>query len=304
MRAEKLKGHLDLLLLSVLSRGPGHGYEVITRLRQRSGGAFELPEGTVYPALHRLEEAGLLSSGWQMVSGRRRRIYRLTPAGETALADQAEQWREFSGSVARVIGQSMATALRAPLAGMAELVAHLRDAVAEGVAAGMTEPAAQAQAIERIGPVQAIAGRTAMLTRPSLALVRRLALTTALVGGAGLVAIGGAGVVTGVLDRVKGDEFMTAPWPAGTYTQADCARWLAGDPGAHSCVTAMLADHGGDFLLQATACGVLGLAGLAAFLVLRPRWRDRATATALPAGTAEALGALRRGGVCRAGVRY
>jgi PadR family transcriptional regulator, regulatory protein PadR len=104
MRSERLKGHLDLLLLSVLSRGPGHGYEVITRLRDRSGGTFELPEGTVYPALHRLEEGGLLASAWDVVSGRRRRIYRLTTAGEAALAAESTQWREFSGSVARVLG--------------------------------------------------------------------------------------------------------------------------------------------------------------------------------------------------------
>jgi PadR family transcriptional regulator PadR len=104
MRSERLKGHLDLLLMSVLSRGPGHGYQVITRLRDRSGGAFELPEGTVYPALHRLEEAGQLASAWDVVAGRRRRIYRLTAAGEAALAEQSQQWREFSGSVARVLG--------------------------------------------------------------------------------------------------------------------------------------------------------------------------------------------------------
>jgi len=113
MKAEKLKGHLDLLLLSVLSRGPGHGYEVITRLKVRSDGAFELPEGTVYPALHRLESAGLLASTWHMVAGRRRRIYQLTLAGEAALAEQAEQWREFSGSMTRVLGASAARALRA-----------------------------------------------------------------------------------------------------------------------------------------------------------------------------------------------
>jgi PadR family transcriptional regulator PadR len=114
MRSEKLKGHLDLLLLSVLSRGPGHGYEVITRLRDRSGGAFELPEGTVYPALHRLEESGLLASAWAVVSGRRRRIYRLTPAGEAALADESAQWREFSGSVTQVLGTPAAVLLRRP----------------------------------------------------------------------------------------------------------------------------------------------------------------------------------------------
>ena len=115
MRSEKLKGHLDLLLLSVLSRGPGHGYEVITRLRDRSDGAFELPEGTVYPALHRLEEAGLLASIWDVVSGRRRRIYRLTIAGEAALAAEANQWQEFSRSMTRVLGASVTGLLR-PLA--------------------------------------------------------------------------------------------------------------------------------------------------------------------------------------------
>ncbi|HCU91798.1 MAG TPA: PadR family transcriptional regulator [Actinobacteria bacterium] len=117
MKAEKLKGHLDLLLLSVLSGGPGHGYEVITRLRDRSDGAFQLPEGTVYPALHRLESAGLLASTWEVVAGRRRRIYHLTLAGERAMAEQARQWREFSGSMARVLGAPAASARGAVLPG-------------------------------------------------------------------------------------------------------------------------------------------------------------------------------------------
>jgi PadR family transcriptional regulator len=122
MRAEKLKGHLDLLLLSVLSRGPGHGYQVITRLRERSDGAFELPEGTVYPALHRLEEAGLLSSDWQIVAGRRRRVYRLTARGVAALAEQAEQWRAFSGSMAKVLEAPPGPAwLTVPLRGAGRL---------------------------------------------------------------------------------------------------------------------------------------------------------------------------------------
>lgn len=104
MRSEKLKGNLDLLLLSVLSAGPGHGYSIITRLRDRSAGAFDLPEGTVYPALHRLEQAGLLDSTWEVVAGRRRRIYRITAVGQQSLADEARQWRTFSGSVALVLG--------------------------------------------------------------------------------------------------------------------------------------------------------------------------------------------------------
>jgi PadR family transcriptional regulator len=104
MMAEKLKGNLDMLLLAVLAAGPGHGYSIITRLRERSDGAFDLPEGTVYPALHRLESAGLLDSTWQVVAGRRRRLYRLTAAGQESLAAEARQWRSFSGSVARVLG--------------------------------------------------------------------------------------------------------------------------------------------------------------------------------------------------------
>jgi PadR family transcriptional regulator, regulatory protein PadR len=104
MMAEKLKGNLDMLLLAVLAAGPGHGYSIITRLRERSDGAFDLPEGTVYPALHRLESAGLLESTWEVVAGRRRRLYRLTAAGQESLASEARQWRSFSGSVGRVLG--------------------------------------------------------------------------------------------------------------------------------------------------------------------------------------------------------
>jgi PadR family transcriptional regulator, regulatory protein PadR len=104
MMSEKLKGNLDLLLLSVLAAGPGHGYSIITRLRERSAGAFDLPEGTVYPALHRLEQAGLLDSSWAVVTGRRRRVYRLTAVGQQALAEETTQWRSFSGSVSMVLG--------------------------------------------------------------------------------------------------------------------------------------------------------------------------------------------------------
>jgi MYXO-CTERM domain-containing protein len=178
---------------------------------------------------------------------------------------------------------------------LAEVEAHLRDAVAEGVAAGLPEATAQAQALQRIGPVHAVTGRPAAISRPSRALLRRIVLTCALVGGAGLAAIGGAGLLGRLLQALKGNLFMTSPFPPGTYTQADCARWLAGNPGSRSCVTAMLADHAFDYLLQAAACGLLGLLGLGAYLLLRRRWSDRATMTALPVGTAEFLGATLAG---------
>jgi len=99
MFGEALKGHLDLLLLSLLARGPAHGYILIESLREGSGGAFDLPEGTVYPALHRLEKDGLLSSHWSQESGRRRRIYQLTLKGVEALARRQAEWQRFSQAV-------------------------------------------------------------------------------------------------------------------------------------------------------------------------------------------------------------
>jgi len=103
MRAEQLKGHLDLLLLAVLADGPKHGYGVIAELHARSNRVLELADGTVYPALHRLLRAGLLTSDWTVVNGRRRRVYRLTPNGRTALGDQQRSWQGFSGAVQQVL---------------------------------------------------------------------------------------------------------------------------------------------------------------------------------------------------------
>lgn len=104
MRPELLKGHLDGLLLAVLEAGPQHGYAVIEALRAGSDGALDLPTGTVYPALHRLERAGLIESDWQTVGGRRRRAYRLTASGKTALGEQRAIWEQFSTAVTSVLG--------------------------------------------------------------------------------------------------------------------------------------------------------------------------------------------------------
>jgi DNA-binding PadR family transcriptional regulator len=109
---ERLKGHLDLLLLSVLARGPAHGYAVIAALRSTSEGTFDLPEGTVYPALHRLERGGLLSGHWDRATdappaargaGRRRKVYALTSSGEAALAAERTHWRRFRRGVGAVV---------------------------------------------------------------------------------------------------------------------------------------------------------------------------------------------------------
>lgn len=102
MNPEELKGHLDALILSVISRGPMHGYAVIEELRARSAGKLTLPEGTVYPALHRLERGGLLSSAWSD-GGRRRRVYTLTRAGERELGVRRARWRDFATTIEAVL---------------------------------------------------------------------------------------------------------------------------------------------------------------------------------------------------------
>jgi PadR family transcriptional regulator PadR len=103
MRAETLKGHLDGILLAVLEPGPRHGYAIMEALRERSSGQIDLPNGTVYPALHRLERAGLIQADWSTAGGRRRRVYQLTTAGRRALDDERSTWRDFSATVTALL---------------------------------------------------------------------------------------------------------------------------------------------------------------------------------------------------------
>lgn len=97
-------GQLDLLLLAVLGRGgPQHGYAVIGELREASNGEFDLPEGTIYPALHKLERDGLVQSEWSIVDGRKRRVYALTTDGRTALSTRKREWTIFRSGVEAVL---------------------------------------------------------------------------------------------------------------------------------------------------------------------------------------------------------
>lgn len=105
MAREPFSGHLDLLLLTALQK-PRHGYGVIEHVRRVSGGRFDYPYGTVYPALHRLEADGLLRSRWREVDGRRRRIYEITGRGKTALAGRRREWEQFTSTVAAVLEQA------------------------------------------------------------------------------------------------------------------------------------------------------------------------------------------------------
>jgi PadR family transcriptional regulator PadR len=104
MATGEVQGHVDGMLLAVLSAGPLHGYGVTEELRRRSGGEFDLAEGTIYPALHRLESSGLLVSRWEVVGGRRRRVYALSSSGQREVVDRRAGWRAFRCAVDAVFG--------------------------------------------------------------------------------------------------------------------------------------------------------------------------------------------------------
>ncbi|MGW4211872.1 PadR family transcriptional regulator [Lentzea sp. NPDC004789] len=104
MKPDALRGHLDALLLATLDGRELHGYAIIEALQLGSGGALDLPTGTVYPALRRLERAGHVVSDWSTVGGRKRRTYKLTSAGQRALRAERSAWQEFTSVIDGVLG--------------------------------------------------------------------------------------------------------------------------------------------------------------------------------------------------------
>jgi PadR family transcriptional regulator, regulatory protein PadR len=104
-KTDALQGSLDLLVLKILSRRPGlHGYAIMSAIQETSGDVLRAEEGSVYPALHRMEEAGWLKAKWVTKgSGRRARIYDLTAAGKKQLAAEQSRWESVTGAVNRVL---------------------------------------------------------------------------------------------------------------------------------------------------------------------------------------------------------
>ena len=96
MKGDALRGHLDGLILAVLEGGPLHGYAIMEAFHARSGGELDLPTGTLYPALRRLEQTKYVRSSWSTVGGRDRRTYTLTEAGRRTLEAKRSEWRTFS----------------------------------------------------------------------------------------------------------------------------------------------------------------------------------------------------------------
>ena len=108
-QAEILPGSLDLLILKAVSLGPLHGYGILLRIQQLSAGAFQIEQGSLYPALYRLEKNGLLKTDWgTSENNRRAKYYELTRAGERRLQKETESWARFSNAIELVLSASRA----------------------------------------------------------------------------------------------------------------------------------------------------------------------------------------------------
>ena len=101
---DALRGSLDLLVLKTLSLAPTHGWGISQRVQQLSGGEFSMNQGSLYPALQRLEKEGLIASDWAVTDNNRQaRYYRLTAAGRRALGDEVESWKRFAAALDTVL---------------------------------------------------------------------------------------------------------------------------------------------------------------------------------------------------------
>ncbi len=106
MERDFRKGSTRVLILNMLAERPMYGYQIAKELKRRSQGYFAFKEGTLYPALHRLEKEGLLRSEWQVVEkGPSRKYYHITEEGKKALADSAEEWTTFSQRLLSILGE-------------------------------------------------------------------------------------------------------------------------------------------------------------------------------------------------------
>ena len=103
-RHEFMKGSIDSLLLCLINQQPMYGYQIIKELEGRSEGYFKFKDGTLYPALHRLERSGLVAGRWQMLpDGRQRKYYHITEKGRHSLAEKRNQWLEFLAAMNLII---------------------------------------------------------------------------------------------------------------------------------------------------------------------------------------------------------
>jgi PadR family transcriptional regulator PadR len=103
-KPDALQGTLDLLVLKTLSLGPQHGYGIAAHVQQASDNLLRMEEGSLYPALHRMEQAGWINASWEMTpNNRRARVYSLTRAGQKRLSEEQAKWDRLTDGVARVL---------------------------------------------------------------------------------------------------------------------------------------------------------------------------------------------------------
>ncbi len=109
IQGNQLRGHLETMVLSTLERGKAHGFEILKQLEDLGSGALKLKEGSLYPALYRLEEEGLVKAAWEKGEtgrrGPRRRIYQLTNKGKKTLAQGRADWQQFVQVIGGIVGE-------------------------------------------------------------------------------------------------------------------------------------------------------------------------------------------------------
>jgi hypothetical protein len=175
---------------------------------------------------------------------------------------------------------------------LAEVEAHLRDAAAAAIEDGHDEPGAQRLAVEQLGPVNGVVDARSVRWRLTPARRRRMVLATLLIAGVAGLAVAAAGGLAVLVRALGGDRAIATPFPTGSYTAADCARWMHLYPTATNCVSAMTADHADDFVRNCVAAGLLGMLAVVTRVVLRGRWSNREVRNAFPRGAEEIVGAI------------
>ena len=104
LKSDLPQGTLDLLILKIVALGPVHGYAIAQRLQQVSRDVVQVPQGSLYPALHRLENRGLLAADWdESETGREAKFYRLTRKGRSALGSETENWQRLAGAIGAIL---------------------------------------------------------------------------------------------------------------------------------------------------------------------------------------------------------
>lgn len=108
IQGERLRGHLEAMILAILETAPAHGFDIVKKLQQRGEGALQMREGTVYPVLYRMEASGLVKAHWddspENRKGPRRKVYGITRKGIRQLAQGRQEWQQFVQVVGGIIG--------------------------------------------------------------------------------------------------------------------------------------------------------------------------------------------------------